>query len=129
MIKAVIRSALVAALAVGVLGFTQTVRAADTNAPHKAVAKAADAPKTSTMSGDIESVDVKAGTVTIKNKKSTKTFVVNADTDFGGTGKNTTIADLKVGDKVNVHFKPDTTPLVATKIGHVDAKPKAKKAE
>ncbi|MCG3149064.1 MAG: hypothetical protein PCFJNLEI_02522 [Verrucomicrobiae bacterium] len=118
MIKAVIRTALAAVLAVSVLGLTQTVRAEE---------KKAEKKKTDMVRGEIEAVDAKAGTVTIKGKKESKTFVVNADTDLAGLGKDIKFADLKVGDKVNVHFKPDTTPLVATKIGHIDAKPKEKK--
>lgn len=119
MIKTVIRAALVAALAVGFVGVAQTVRAADKHADHKA---------TDAFHGEIEAVDVKAGTVTIKGKKDSKTFVVNADTDLTGIGKEAKLADLKVGEKVNVHIKPDSTPLVATKIGHIAAKAKKEKA-
>ena len=79
MIKAVIRTALVAALAVGVLSFTQTVRAEDA----KPAAKA-DHKKPDMVHGEIEAVDAKAGTVTIKGHKESKTFVVNADTDLAG---------------------------------------------
>jgi Cu/Ag efflux protein CusF len=119
MMKTVIRAVLVAALAVGFVGVAQTVRAGDKK-EHKATDK---------FQGEIEAVDLKAGTVTIKSKKESKTFVVNAETDLAGAGKATKLADLKVGDKVNVHFKPDSTPLTATKIGHIDLKPKKDKAD
>jgi Cu/Ag efflux protein CusF len=119
--KAIVRSALVIALAGVVLGFAQTARAQDS-------AKKAEKPKEHQATGTITAVDVKAGTVTIEHKKESKTFSVAPDVKFGSEGEKVkmSIAELKVGDKVTIHYTEDGSKMIAHKIGHVDTS--AKKA-
>ena len=78
---------------------------------------------TKEVSGVIVSVDQKDGTVTIRKKDDTMTFKAAADVKFGHDGnklKGMTIADLKVGDKVTVHYKLEGDKAVAYKFGHVE---------
>jgi Cu/Ag efflux protein CusF len=121
MTKAVVRSALVIALVGAVLGLTQSVRAEEQ-------AKKADKPKSHQATGKITAVDVKAGTVTIEHKKESKTFTLAPDVKFGSEGENVNlnISNLKVGDKVTIHYTEDGGKMMAHKIGQVDMS--AKKA-
>jgi Cu/Ag efflux protein CusF len=124
MIKSVLRYSLMAALALGVLGFTGSVRAED----GKKAEKKADKPRQ--LTGEITAVDPTAGTVTINSKKEgSKTFSVTATTKFGGEGKDITIADLKAGDKVTIHYTEADSKLVASKVGKVDPTKEKKKKE
>jgi Cu/Ag efflux protein CusF len=115
MIKAVVRSALVIALAGAVLGLTQSVRAEEQ-------AKKADKPKPHQATGQITAVDVKAGTVTIEHKKENKTFTLAPDVKYGSGGENVNLnlSNLKVGDKVTIHYTEDGGKMMAHKIGQVD---------
>ena len=111
--KNLVRATMILSLAAVALAFTQ-------------VARAADAKKEKEAEGKIVSVDAKANTVTIKHKSASLTFTAAPDIEFGGTGnKKVTLADLKVGDKVVVHYTDEGGKLMAHKIGHVDAKAKA----
>ena len=115
MIKAVICSAFVIALAGAIVGLTQTARADDQ-------AKKAEKPQQHQATGKITAVDAKAGTITIDHKKESKTFAVASDVKFGSEGDTVkmTIADLKVGDKVTIHYTEDGGKMMAHKVGHVD---------
>jgi Cu/Ag efflux protein CusF len=113
--KSLVRTAMIVGLAVAVLAVTQTTRAADA----KAEAKRAQ--------GQIESVDVKASTLVLKHKKETMTFAVPANVEFGGAGKKTTLADLKVGDHVTIDYTSEGGKMTAHRIGHVDPKATEKK--
>jgi len=116
MIKAVIRSAFVIALAGAIVGLAQTARAEDQ-------AKKAEKPQQHQATGKITAVDAKAGTITIDHKKDgAKTFTVASDVKFGSEGDTVkmTIADLKVGDKVTIHYTEDGGKMMAHKVGHVD---------
>ncbi len=122
MIKAVIRSAFVIALAGAILCLAQTARAEE---------KKAEKPKPHESTGVIESVDAKAGTVTIKHKKESVTFTAAADIKFGHKGEKVamTIADLKVGDRVTVHYTEEGDKKIAHKVSHVENKPKDGKTD
>jgi Cu/Ag efflux protein CusF len=115
MIKAVIRSALVVALAGAVLGFAQTAQAGDKE-------KKADKAKPQQATGDITAVDAAAGTITIEHKKTSVTFTAAPDIKFGAEGENLnlTLANLKVGDHVTVHYTQEGDKKIAHKIGRVD---------
>ena len=120
MSKSIVRAALVVALAGAVLGLTQTVQAQ--------AEKKADKAKSQQATGEITAVDVKANTVTIKHKTASMTFNVASDAKFGSGGENIALnlTNLKIGDKVTVHYTDDAGKLTAHKIGHVDIS--AKKA-
>ena len=115
MIKAVIRSAFVIALAGAIVGLAQTARAEDQ-------AKKAEKPQQHQATGKITAVDAKAGTITIDHKKESKTFTVAPDIKFGSEGENVkmNISTLKIGDKVTIHYTEDGGKMMAHKIGHVD---------
>ena len=112
--KGLIRNTTILCLAAAVLACTQVARAADAKPPEKEV------------QGKITAVDAAAGTVAIKHKKDTMTFTAAPDIEFGGDGnKKLTLADLKVGDHITVHYTEESGKLMAHKIGHVDTKDKA----
>jgi Cu/Ag efflux protein CusF len=113
MIKSVVRSALVVALTGAVLGLTQTAHA------EKQQQQAA---------GVIKAVDTKAGTITLEHKHTTMTFSVAPDIKFGAKGENVnyTLANLKVGDNVTIHYTDEGGKLIAHKVSRVDVS--AKKA-
>ena len=123
MIKAVVRSALVIALAGAVLGFTQAARAEGE--------KKADKPKPHQATGEITAVDTKANTVTIKHKTDSMTFTLAPDVKFGSGGENVNlnISNLKVGDKVTIHYTEDSGKMIAHKVGHVDLSAKKVKKD
>ncbi|HUK82488.1 MAG TPA: copper-binding protein [Verrucomicrobiae bacterium] len=109
--KSLTRTALIFGLAAAVLACTQVARAANAKKDQKEV------------QGKITAVDATAGTVTIKHKKDTMTFTAAPDIEFGGAGnKKITLADLKVGDHITVHYTEESGKLMAHKIGHVDVK-------
>jgi Cu/Ag efflux protein CusF len=114
--KSLFRTTMIVSLAAVALAFTQVARAADAKKNQKEV------------EGKITAVDAAAGTVTIKHKKDSMTFTAAPDIEFGGVGnKKITLADLKVGDHVAVHYTDDGGKMMAHKIGHVDLKAKDKK--
>jgi Cu/Ag efflux protein CusF len=109
MIKNIVRSTLVIALVGAVLGLTSAARGADK-------------PKNQEAKGTIESVDTTAGTITIKHKHESKTYFVATDVQFSHGEKQLamTIADLKVGDRVVVHYTDEGGKLMAHKVGRVE---------
>lgn len=125
--KQLIRAALIAAVTVGVIGFSPVTQAAEK--PAKAEHKKAPAAPSAT--GEITAVDATAGTLTIKGGKAgDKTFTVTVDTKIVGFGDTAKLADLKAGEKVHVAYTEDAGKMTATKIAKVEPKaPKAPKAE
>lgn len=113
--KNLIRTAMIVGLAAAVLAVTPTTRAAEAKADQKRA------------QGQIEAVDVKANTVTLKHKKATLTFSVPADVEFAGAGKKIMLADLKIGDHVVIDYTNEGGKMIAHRIGHVDIKAKEKK--
>jgi Cu/Ag efflux protein CusF len=114
MIKTVVRSALVVALAGAVLGLTPTARAESEKKAEKA--------KQHQATGEITAVDTTANTVTIKHKTTSMTFTLAPDMKYGSGGENLNlnISNLKVGDKVTVHYTEDGGKMMAHKIGKID---------
>jgi Cu/Ag efflux protein CusF len=114
MFKAVVRSAFAIALAGAVLGLTQTARAEG--------GKKAEKPKQHQATGEITAVDTTANTVTIKHKTANMTFTLAPDVKYGSGGENVNlnITNLKVGDKVTIHYTEDSGKMTAHKIGKVD---------
>jgi Cu/Ag efflux protein CusF len=114
--KSLVRTVMIVSLAAVALAWTQVARAADAKKGQKEV------------QGKITAVDAVAGTVTIKHKKDSMTFTATPDIEFGGVGnKKVTLADLKVGDHVAVHYTDEGGKLMAHKIGHVNLKANEKK--
>ena len=112
--KTVIRSALAVALMGAVLGLTQTARAEEKKAEHQK------------MTGEIKAVDAKAGTITLAHRTGEVTFTAAPDIKFGHAGEKVqmTLADLKVGDKVVIHYSEDAGKKIAHKVAHVENEPK-----
>jgi Cu/Ag efflux protein CusF len=91
---------------------SQTARADDASP-----APSASAAKTPHSSGTITAVDATAKTITLKGKKSSKTYEVpDSATLTGADGSATTLADLKTGDHVRVTYATgdDGKPAVVT---------------
>ena len=110
---------------------TQTAKAADQNAqaPKTTVKSVEGQIKKDNFGGKIASIDVTAGTITIKHKEETKTFALAPDCKFGGDAgaKKAKLADLQVGDRVKVSYTEEGGKLLCHHIGHIDltdAKPK-----
>ena len=112
--KAVVRSALALALVAAFFGLTQSVSAQNEKKHDKA-----DKHK---VTGEITAVDTKANTVTIKGKTESMTFSLAPDVKYGSEGEkvNLNITNLKVGDKVTIHYTEDAGKLTAHKVGKVD---------
>ncbi len=122
MLKTAIRSAVVIALVGTFLGLTTVYAQGD---------KKADKPKQHQTTGEISAVDAKANTVTIKHKAASMTFTLAPDVKFGSGGENVNlnISNLKVGDKVTIHYTEDGGKMIAHKIGHVDLSEKKVKQD
>jgi Cu/Ag efflux protein CusF len=71
-----------------------------------AFAEKAEKTKSQHLTGKIESIDAKAGTITVNNKKEgSKTFALATDCKMSTAAKPTAaIADFSVGDKVVVSY-------------------------
>jgi hypothetical protein len=117
--KAAIRSALALALVATLLSLTQTASAGGDQKGEKKV------------SGEITAVDTKANTITIKHKTDSMTFALASDVKFGSGGENMNLnlSNLKVGDKVNIHYTEDAGKMFAHKVGHVDVSAKKESKE
>ena len=95
------------------LTFASVVRAQETNAkPAKVKAVRHE------LTGGITAVDAKAGTLSVKKGEETMTFQVSAKCKVVLTGKEgSTVADLKVGDKVTVRYTEEGAAKVAHWVG------------
>jgi Cu/Ag efflux protein CusF len=122
MSKYLMRAVAASSLIAVALAFTLPVQAQESTAPAK--------PKPHHLTGAIESIDVKANTVTVKQtvkqKEESKTFKVSDQTKYSTAEKKTAaLSDLKVGDKVTVSYTEESGALIAQKI----APPAEKKAK
>ena len=105
-----------------VLTFTSIVRA-EGAAKNTAAAK----PKAPSATGEIATVDAKAGTLSIKRGDATLTFTIAKDCKVSTAGKKeAAVTDLKVGDKVTVAYTEEGGVKVAQKIKPHVPKPAAK---
>lgn len=99
---------------------------AKTVEPAKEVKKA---PKQ--LTGEVTAVDAKANTVTVKGKKGESTCEVTADTKITAGKEAKTLADVKVGDKVECkHVEKDGKSVCKSlKIKTAEKKEEKKKEE
>ena len=96
--------------------------------PEKKAEKAAkkeDRPKTTRVTGEIMSLDAKAGTLRVKVKDKEMSFTAETK------GAKSALEKVKVGDKVSVSYTEKNGKLIARSVteGEAKAKGKAKKAE
>ena len=111
MSKHLLRGAMVLSIAAVALAFTAPVRAQDAATPPPK-------PKPQHFTGLIESIDAKAGTVVVKKCTESKSFKIVEKTKFATADKKeAAIADIKVGDKVNVAYTEENGVATAHKIG------------
>ena len=120
-------------LMVAALALSGSVFAADEAPKKEKAAKAegekAEKPKAHSLTGEITALDAAAGTLTVKGKSGEKSFKAAADAKIvAAEKKDATLADLKVGDKVQVSYVEDGGANIAKKIGPAPA-PKADKGE
>jgi Cu/Ag efflux protein CusF len=120
MSKHLLRTALALGVATLALSFTGLVQAQGTapatNAPAPAPAPAK--PKIHQYTGDITSIDAKAGTVIVKKGEDSKTFKIGEKTRYATAdkAKGAALTDIKVGDKVTVSYIDEDGVLTARKI-------------
>jgi len=120
-----LRAATALGIAVLALSFTDTVRAQDSSTSSNAPAPTtAPAPKPKPTrhqyTGEVVSVDAKAGTVIVKKGDAdSKTFKIVDKTKYSTADKpkDAAVTDIKVGDKVTVHYTEEDGVLMAHSIG------------
>lgn len=97
--------ALFALVAAALIAAPTVSRAEDKPAAKKDTTEAAPAGKKhiAPINGKVAAVDAKAMTLTV----GTKTFTITSDTKIKKEGKDATLADLVVGEKVTVIAKKD----------------------
>ena len=115
--KLLLRTAMalgVAALALSFTGSVQAQEGTSTNAPAPP-----PKPQRHQYTGDIASIDAKAGTVIVKKGSESKTFKVTDKTRYSTVDKTkgAALADIKVGDKVLVRYTEEDGVLTAHSIG------------
>ena len=91
---------------------------ADANAPaQSSESGAANDRGTPQVSGTIKSIDLSAGTITVKGLLLSKTITVRPEAQIGIEGKpNAALSDLKVGDHVLVTYHRSGQMLLADKV-------------
>ena len=120
MSKYLMRAVAASSLIAVALAFTLPVQA-QTNTESKAAK-----PKSQQFTGTIDSIDSKAGTITVKQKDKSETFKIGDKTKYSTTDKKeAALTDFKVGDKVTVAFTSEAGQMIAHKIS-VPAEKKAK---
>src|ERR1700733_6483807 len=112
--KRLLRAATALGIAALALSFTETVRAqaaaTSTNAPAPAPATTpapAPKPKRQQYTGLVVSIDAAGGNVVIKKSDTdSKTFKIGEKTRYSTADKpkGAALTDIKVGDKVTVHY-------------------------
>ncbi len=121
MSKRLLRAAMALGIAALALSFTEAVRAQDTNTPPAPATTTAPAakPKAHQYTGEVASIDGKAGVVVVKKGSESKTFKVGEKTRYSTaeTPKGALLADIKVGDKVTVRYIEEDGVLIAHSIG------------
>ncbi|HTS19049.1 MAG TPA: DUF5666 domain-containing protein [Verrucomicrobiae bacterium] len=124
MSKSLLRTALALGVAALALSFTGIVQAQDTSTPATATAPAK--PKRQQYTGEVSSIDAKAGSVIIKKGEESKTFKIGDKTKYATADKkDAALTDIKVGDKVTVYYSNEDGVLTAHRI----APPRASKAQ
>jgi Cu/Ag efflux protein CusF len=106
----------IAALA---LSFAGSIQAQGTSTNSAPPLGSKPRPQKHQYTGDIASIDSKAGTVIVKKGEAdSKTFKIDDKTKYSTAAKkDAAIADIKVGDKVVVHYTEEDGVLTAHHIG------------
>ena len=125
MSKHLLRTALALGVAALALSFTGLVQAADTSTPSNAAAPApapapAPKPKRQQYTGTVTAIDAKAGSLIVKKGEESKTFKIGEKTKYSTVEKPkgaAAVTDIKVGDKITVHYVDEDGVLVAHSIG------------
>ena len=126
MSKRLLRTAMalgIAALALSFTGLVQAQGTSTSNAPATAPAPPAK-PKRLQYTGDVSSIDAKAGTLIVKKGEESKTFKISDKTHYSTAEKPkgaAAVTDVKVGDKVTVHYTEADGVLTAHSV--VDSQP------
>ncbi len=130
MSKRLMRTAMALGIAALALSFTGLVQAQGTstatNAPAPAPAPAPAKPQRHQYTGDVTSIDAKAGTLIVKKGAESKTFKIGEKTKYTTEAKpkgSAAAADIKVGDKVTVHYADVDGVLTAHSVIAQPAKP------
>ena len=114
--KLLLRTAMALGVAALALSFTGLVQAQgpSTNAPAPP-----PKPQRHQFTGEVASIDAKAGTVIVKKGAESKTFKISDKTRYNTVDKTkgATLADIKVGDKVLVRYTEEDGVLTAHSIG------------
>ena len=92
----------------------------ETAAPAAAAAAAAPAKKAPSFKGTVESVDAIGNTITVKGKKTTETFTLDAAGKIMQGKAELKLMDVAKGSKVAVQFTDDAGKKTATMV-KVDA--------
>ena len=75
------------------------------------------------MHGTIESIDLDARTLTLKESTGSKTFRIATDTEFVlKDNPKAAFSDLKVGDSIEVFYTEDGGTFSARRVSHWEAK-------
>jgi len=93
--------------------------------------KGKKAPKTTTCKGAIEAIDAAAGTLSVKNEKGeVMAFKVVADSKVTVNGKKAALADLAVGQDVQVKYCGEGESMAVKSVAvKIKKAKKEKKAE
>lgn len=120
MSKRLLRTAMALGIAALALSFAGSVQAQATST-NSAVPPIGSKPRPQRhqYTGDIASIDSKAGTVIVKKGSAdSKTFKIDDKTKYSTADKkDAAIADIKVGDKVTVHYTEENGVATAHHIG------------
>jgi hypothetical protein len=116
-----LRTAMALGIAALALSFTGLVHAQGmaTNAPAPTMAPAPK-PQRHQFTGDVTSIDAKAGTLIVKKGTESKTFKIGEKTKYSTVEKpkgTAAVTDVKVGDKITVHYTEEGGVLIAHSIG------------
>ena len=109
-------------------GSTFAEEARKAEEPAKEVKKASEKKQ---LTGEVTAIDAKANTITVKGKKGESTCEVTADTKITAGKEAKTLADVKVGDKVECkHVEKDGKSVCKSlKIKTAEKKEEKKKEE
>jgi hypothetical protein len=121
MSRHLLRTAMALGIAALALSFTGTVQAQDTSTSTNAPAPAPKLkPTRHQFTGEVASIDAKAGIVIVKKGSTdSKTFKIVDKTRYSTADKpkDAALTDIKVGDKVLVHYTEEDGVLTAHSFG------------
>jgi ribosomal protein S1 len=114
------------ALAFAAAGFAQTTPAtpAKPAAPEKKMETKSEKPKPTTVTGEVTSVDAKAGMLGVKTKDKDKDKDLNLTAESKST--KSALGKVKMGDQVKVTYTEKNGKMVASSVAKAKAPAKAK---